>query len=106
MSQVKTKQTFGGATVGQISPPVPANFPKALNLKLSFDQALRLHFGLGQVLGKIGSYNRSTTEGRRAAAVLCLYAHKGRITLTESRLPKKGKPSSAVVQENATQERR
>jgi hypothetical protein len=40
------------------------------------------------LLGKISRYNRSTRAGRRAAANICIYPQKGRITLNEGKLKK------------------
>lgn len=89
MAEIKTKQTFGSITVAHISPAVGEQAPKAMNVHLSFEEALKLHFGLGQLLARLNSYNRSTTAGRRAAANLCIYPHKNRITLNEGKLKKR-----------------
>lgn len=91
MAEIKTKQTFGGVSVAHISPPVGAGVPKSMNVHLSFEEALKLYFGLGQLLGRLNSYNRSTGPGRRAAANLCVYPHKLRITVNEGQLRKPGK---------------
>src|SRR4051812_41854557 len=88
MPEITTKKSFGGVTIAHISPPVDQVAPKAMNVHLSFEEALKLHFGLGQLLGRINSYNRSTSAGRRAAANVCIYPHKLRITLNEGRLRK------------------
>lgn len=89
MSEITTKQSFGGATVAHISPPVSEGMPQALNVHLSFEEALKLYFGLGQLLGKLNGYNRRNTAGRRAAANICIYPHRRRITLNEGKLRKK-----------------
>ena len=34
---------------------------------------MRLHLGLGQLLGKLNGYNRATKEGRESAVNLCVY---------------------------------
>jgi len=39
-------------------------------------------------LAKLNSYNRATTEGKRAAVNLCLYTDKRRMTINEGKLPK------------------
>ena len=88
MPDIQTKKSFGGATVSHIRPPVTDAVPKAMNVHLTFEEALKLHFGLGQLLGKINSYNRSTAAGRQAAVNLCLYPHKRQITINEGRLRK------------------
>jgi len=81
-------------TIAHISPPLPADAPKAMNVHLTFEEALKLHFSLGQLLGKINTYNRSTSGGRRAAANLCIYPHKSRITVNEGKLKRGGKPGT------------
>ena len=87
MAEVLTKQTFGGASVAMIRPDIdPGN--KALNVHLTFDEALKLHFAIGQALARIGRYNRSTSAGKRATVNLCLFVGKRRVTVNESQLPK------------------
>jgi hypothetical protein len=71
-----------------IRPELGQAVPTALNVHLAFDEALKLHFALGQALARIGGYNRSTSAGKRAAVNLCLYPHKRRITINEGRLRK------------------
>ena len=86
MADIKIKQSFGGVSVAHTSPPVTEQSPKALNVYLTFEEALKLHLSLGQLLGKLNSYNRNTKEGRRTAANLCLHLHKNRITVNEGKL--------------------
>jgi len=47
---------------------------------------MRLHLGLGQLLGKLNGYNRATKEGRQSAVNLCLYTQGHRITINEGRV--------------------
>ncbi len=61
--EIKTKKSFGSVGIDHISPAVPEGMPKALNLHISFEEAMRLHLGLGQALAKLNSYNRNTKEG-------------------------------------------
>jgi hypothetical protein len=88
MPEIPKKKTFGGAYAAMIRPEPSEAVPAALNVHLAFDEALKLHFALGQALARIGSYNRSTSAGKRAAVNLCLYSHKRRITINEGRLRK------------------
>jgi len=104
MPDILTKKSFGGATIAHISPATGQNVPEAMNIHLTFEEALKLHFGLGQLLGKINSYNRSTTAGRRAAVNLCVYPRKKRITLVEGRLRKNQDVSAEVADTSATNE--
>jgi hypothetical protein len=86
MPEIKTKQSFGSVTIAHISPPAAADSPKAMNVHLTFEEGLKLYFSLGQLQGKLNSYNRNTTAGRRTAANLCIYPAKGRITVNEGAL--------------------
>ncbi len=85
-NEIRTKQSFGTITVARVSPPIPPEAPAAYNIHLTFEEALKLHLGLGQLLGKLNSYNRKTTAGKQSAANLCLFPHKSRITLNEAKL--------------------
>ena len=52
-------------------------------MHISFEEATRLHLGLGQLLGKLNSYNRATKQGRQSAVNLCIYTQGHRITINE-----------------------
>jgi len=54
------------------SPPKEDEWPKAINVTPSFEEAMRLYLGLGRLLGKLNSYNRATKEGRESAVHLCV----------------------------------
>lgn len=86
-TDIKTKQTFGSMDVARISPEPVAGAPAAMNIIVSFEEALKLHLSLGQALAKLNSYNRSTTAGKRSAVNVCLYTQKKRITVNEAQLP-------------------
>lgn len=92
---IRRKSTFGSATVNHFSPPLPDTAPTAINTVLSFEDALKLHLSLGQVLGHLNGYDRSTTEGKRTAVNLCIYTKGHRIAVVEDKI-KKEKPAKAV----------
>jgi hypothetical protein len=85
-NDIKTKKTFGAATIDHFSPPKEAEWPTAIKVTLTFEEAMRLHLGLGQLLGKLNGYNRATKEGRGSAVNLCVYPQKRRITINEGRV--------------------
>jgi hypothetical protein len=85
-SDIKRKKTFGSVSLDHVSPPLAPDAPKAINFHLSFEEALKLHLGLGQVLAQLNSCNRSTRAGRRSGANLCLYTKQLRITVNEGRV--------------------
>ncbi len=85
---IKKKVTFGSATVDHFSPKL-TDAPKAINVHVSFEEALKLHLSLGQALGQLNSYNRSTKQGRDAAVNLCIYTQQGRIAVVEGKTQSK-----------------
>ena len=87
-NNIKTKKTFGTATIDHFSPAKQDEWPKAINITLSFEEAMRLHLGLGQLLGKLNSYNRATKAGRESAVNLCVYTQGHRVTINEGRVRK------------------
>lgn len=85
-SEIKTKASFGTVKVDHFSPPRGEDWPKAINVVLSFEEALKLHLGLGQILGKLNSYNRNTKAGRDSAVNLCVFTDVSSITINEARV--------------------
>ena len=68
------------------NPKPGEKLPQALNMCISFEEAMRLHLGLGQALAKLNSYNRATKEGKHSAVNLCLYIDGKRITINEGKV--------------------
>lgn len=87
--QIKRKEPFGGYDIAHVSPPASELAPKAINLAISFEDGLKLHLALGQILGQLNSYKRSTTAGKLSAINLCVYTEANRITVTETKLRRK-----------------
>ncbi|MFG0329749.1 MAG: hypothetical protein ACF8PN_07610 [Phycisphaerales bacterium] len=83
--------SFGGATLDHIrpEPDFQSGQKKALNLVLSFEEALKLHLSLGQALGHINGYNRATAEGKRKAVNLFVQTDTSRIVVREGEMKKK-----------------
>ncbi len=86
--QIKKKESFGSVAIDRFSPPQGDNAPKAINITISFEEALKLHLGIGQLLGHLNGYKRSTTQGKRAAVGLCVYTQLKRVTIYEAKLAK------------------
>ncbi len=86
MAKTRKKQSYGGCTVDHFSPPVGAGWPKAINIVLSFEEAMKLSLSLQHRLLDINSLNRSTREGKAAAVNLCIYTGTGRITVNPDKL--------------------
>ena len=87
--EIKKKASFGTVGVEYVSPPLGEEWPKAMNINISFEEALKLHLGLGHILMKMNEYNRSTTAGRNACVNLCYFPHDAAITINEGQLKKK-----------------
>jgi hypothetical protein len=87
-SEIRKKQSFGSCNFSRISPAPGEAVPKAMNVVISFEEALKLHLSIGQALAKLNSYNRSTTAGKRSALNICMYPHDNYITVNESQLPR------------------
>lgn len=84
--QIKKKESFGGCDIDHFSPPLSEDVPKGINLAISFEDGLKLHLALGQILGQLNSYKRSTVAGKLSAINLCVYTRTNRITITETKL--------------------
>lgn len=84
--EIKKKASFGTVRVSHFSPPLGDDLPKAVNITISFEEALKLQIGLVQILGQLNGYNRATVAGRRSAVNLCLYPEKARITINEGQV--------------------
>jgi len=86
MRSIRRKQTFGSMAIAKFSPPLGEGVPKAINVGLTFEDALKLHLGLGQLLGHLNSYDRSTKAGKRSAVNICVCTQAKRITINEGHL--------------------
>lgn len=84
--EIKTKSTFGTVRIDHFSPPLPEGTPKGINVVLSFEEALKLHIGLMQILGKLNGYNRNTKDGKASAVNLCIFTDANRITINEDKV--------------------
>lgn len=77
----KKKSSYGGCTIDHFSPPLKPEWPKAINIVLSFEEAMKLSLSLQHRLLDINGLNRSTKDGKAAAVNLCVYTQTGRITV-------------------------
>jgi hypothetical protein len=83
----KTKASIGTVAIDNFSPQRTDAWPPAINVTVSFEEALKLHLGLGQILGKLNSYSRSTKAGRDAGVNLCVFTTgTPQITINEARV--------------------
>lgn len=83
---IPIKNSFGTATVNHFSPDHEEDWPATINMVITFEEAMRLHLGLGQALAKLNSYNRHTIAGRETAINLAIFPAKRRITIREGKI--------------------
>lgn len=81
------KGGYGGCAVDHFgpSPEERKDWPEAINVVISFEEALKLHLSLGQLLAELNSFDRSKKSGKLSAANLCVFK-KGRITVNLAKL--------------------
>lgn len=90
-SPAKKTFSFGGCDIGQTSPALAALTPdtQILNVRIGFEEALKLHLAIGECVRKLNSYKRSTVAGKRTALNLAIHLSKGRLTVNEGKLSAK-----------------
>jgi hypothetical protein len=74
--------------IDNFSPAIAPGWPPAINITISFEEALKLHLGLLQVLGHLNTLHRGRREGRQSAVNLCVFldSHNKHITINKGRL--------------------
>lgn len=85
-SEIKPKRSFGTVAVDSFSPSLNDDVPHAINIHLSFEEALKLHLGISQILGQLNGYNRSTKASRRVD--LCADNTDSRLAITNNSHPR------------------
>ncbi|HQU92396.1 MAG TPA: hypothetical protein PLK77_08875 [Pyrinomonadaceae bacterium] len=86
--EIRTKKSFGTLDVESVSPDYGDDYPISINMKITFEEALKLHLSLGQALAKLNSYDRSTVGGKNSAVNLCFHTRTRRLTVNEVQLPR------------------
>ena len=63
---VPKKFSFGGCDIENTSPELIALTAetKILNVRIGFEEALKLHLAIGECISKLNSYNRSKRAGK------------------------------------------
>ncbi|HEX9659276.1 MAG TPA: hypothetical protein VGA18_03210 [Rhodothermales bacterium] len=80
--------TFGGCTISKTSPAREklTGQTKALNLVVSFEEALKLSLALEEAVRDINKLNRATKAGKAAAVNLTVYLDKDRLVVNRAKL--------------------
>jgi hypothetical protein len=90
----KQKQfTYGTCTFDHLSPPTVSLSTRAVNIVMSFEEALKLNLAVSEAVRALNKNNRSTREGRDAALCLTVYLDKGRITVNHDKVKRLAKPT-------------
>lgn len=82
----RQKASYGGCTIGRFSPEVKEGWPKAINIVLGFEEAMKPNLAIQARLLDINRLNRSTKAGRSAAVNLCVFIDAKRITVNPDTL--------------------
>jgi hypothetical protein len=76
--------------VNHLSPPAISPSTRAVNIVISFEDALKLNLAIGEGLSALNKNNRATREGRDAALCLTVYLDKKRITVNQGKVKAAG----------------
>jgi hypothetical protein len=77
---------FGACSYEKTSPQQFAQTTLAVNVVLSFEEALKLNLAIDEGVRKLGRYNRATSVGKRAGLMLIVHLDKKRIRVQEGKL--------------------
>lgn len=82
--------TFGTCEYQRSAPPREdiTKETSALNIFLSFEEALKLNIAVDECVRKLNKYKRSTKDGKRAALNITVYLSQNRIAVNEGKLSK------------------
>jgi hypothetical protein len=78
--------TFGTCALDHYGPaPLSAN-TRAINVVVGFEEALKLHFAIGEGLSALNKHNRAARAGRDAAINLTVFLDVNRITVNPGKV--------------------
>ncbi|MEK6563667.1 MAG: hypothetical protein AABZ65_01405 [Candidatus Omnitrophota bacterium] len=80
--------SFGACEISEYSPEKSkvSGDTKVLNLKIKFEEALKLNLALDECIRKLNKYKMSSTEGKRSAVNLVVHFHLNRIAVAEGKV--------------------
>ena len=92
----KQKQfTFGTCALNHLSPPAITATTRAVNIVVSFEEALKLNLAIDEGLRALNKNNRATREGKDSALCLTVYLDTKRITVNQAKV-KRAAPGKAI----------
>ncbi len=89
---VLKRDSFGACSFERLSPSELATSTPALNVVMSFEEALKLNLAIHECVRKLGRYNRARAEGKKAALMMVIHLDTRRVRIQEGRL---GNPTSS-----------
>ena len=89
MAELVEKAGFGASTVNHLSPPAKKEWPKKINIVLTFEEAMKLHLALLHSLLDLNKLNRAHAAGQRLGVNVCLHVDKDRVTVGHRNTKKK-----------------
>ena len=87
MGDIKTF-SYGACEIVGYSPRKEKLSPdtKTLNIKIGFEEALKLNLALDECIRKLNRYKMSSKAGKRAAVNLILHLHQNRLAVAEDKI--------------------
>jgi len=95
---VLKKDSFGACGFERVSPSELAASTPALNVVMSFEDALKLNLAIDECVRKLGRYNRATAAGKNAALMMVIHLDTKRVRIQEGKL---GSPTSRSTRSRA-----
>ena len=80
--------SFGASEIADYSPKKEklSADTKVLNIKIKFEEALKLNLALDECIRKLNKYKMSSREGKRAAVNLVIHFHADRVVIAEAKI--------------------
>lgn len=83
---MKADDYHGLASYIRTQPDIVAKGVKAINIEMSFEEAIRFSLAVQSCVMQLNRFNRATTEGREMGLVLSVKTGSNSITVIEKRV--------------------
>jgi hypothetical protein len=82
------ESSFGACEIASYSPEKKAitGDTKVLNVKIKFEEALKLNLAIDECVRKLNRYKMSSTAGQRAGVNLAIHFQADRIAIVEAKI--------------------
>lgn len=80
----KKEGSFGACKFTSVSPKELRPETPALNIVLTFEEALKLNLALDEAVHHLGRYNRAFSEGKSAGVRIIVHLDKKRVRVQEA----------------------